>query len=804
MIALQRGDAAKAEELIAQALTCQPERGEFHRNLGLALMSLDRPSEAAESLNRAIELDPADAAALTNLSALRLRQRAIDDAIAAGERAAALAPNSPEAVINLAMALRDRGRLADAERWYRRAVELSPGTPGLQVDLATLLRRQGRAEEAIEQLRQAAASSPEDGGIRATLYHDLLRLGDWRDLPALGREIDRLNKAALTAGRPAPESAFLNLLRSEDAEYNFRIARSHASELARRVGWAQGKLERKQRQRTGRIRLGYLTADIWDHPTAHLASGLFAGHDRSRFEVFLYSYGPDDGSAYRRKLAGDAEHFVELAGLDTLSAAQRIADDGIDILVDLKGHTMDAWLEIMALRPAPIQLHWLGFPGSIGADFLDYFIADPIVLPRGSADPYSEKIARLPHCYQINDDRQEIGPIPSRAEAGLPEKAFVFCCFNHAHKIEPVMFDLWMDLLRETPGSVLWLLGGPAALESNLRREAKARDIAPGRLIFAPHRPKRGSSRPPRRWPISPSIRVFTTATRPAAMRFGPALPLVALNGRHFASRVSASLLHALGLGDLVVDSLEAYRDLALALARDPARLASLRERLAQARKTAPLFDTPRFIRNLERAYEAMQARREKSLPPHHLDIFDEVSPEHQQQAAEAFARGNAERAAKRNAEAEPFFRQALDLNPALADAAFNLGNMLRETGRPAEAAGAYRQALAAKPSHAAGCLQSGTDAEWPERCSRCCRGLCPGHHPRPAPDPGACQPDTWRCVSSGVMRRRWRPHAPHSPSTQPHPLPSITKSCCCSMRASRPRRASALKPSWRAIPGSP
>jgi len=699
VIALQRGDAAKAEELIARALARQPERGEFHRNLALALMSLDRPDQAAESLKRAIALDPADAAALTNLSALHLRQRAVDDAIAAGERAVALAADSPEAVINLAMALRDRGRLVEAERWYRRGLELSPGTTGLRVNLATILRRQGRGEEAIELLCRTAVAAPDDGSIRATLYHDLLRLGDWRDLPALARDIDRLNKAALAAGRPTPESAFLNLLRSEDADYNFRIARSHASELARRVSWAKDKLQRKPRRPAPRIRLGYLTADIWDHPTAHLAYGLFAGHDRSRFDVFLYSYGPDDGSAYRRKLAGDAEHFVELAGLDTLTATQRIADDSIDILVDLKGHTMDAWLEIMALRPAPIQLHWLGFPGSIGAEFLDYFIADPLVLPRGSADPYSEKIVLLPHCYQINDDRQAIGPMPSRTEAGLPENALVLCCFNHAHKIEPAMFDLWMGLLRGVPGSVLWLLGGPAALENNLRREAKARSVVPERLVFAPHRPKADHLARLSLADLALDTRLYNGHTTSSDALWA-GLPLVALNGRHFASRVSASLLHGLGLDELIVDNLDAYRDLALALARDPARLASLRERLATARNTAPLFDTQRFIRNLERAYAAMQARQEKSLAPDHIDVLEEASPDQQRQAAAAFAGGNAERAAKRNAEAEKLFHQALTLNPALADAAYNLGNLLREAGRLIDAAGAYRQALAAKPDH--------------------------------------------------------------------------------------------------------
>ncbi len=442
VVALQRGDGAGAESLIAQAVARDPKRGEFQRNLALAQMALDRLADAADNLEQAVALDAGDAAALINLGAVRLKQRAFDKAICACEGALALSPLSTVAMTNLAFALRDRGQVAEAETWIRRALELAPESPRLEAVLAGLLRRQGRIEEAIPLFRRAAAALPEGGDIRCTLYHESLRIADWTGLADLGIDIDRLNEAALATQQAVPESAFLNLLRSDDPAYNLRIAQSHARQTARHIAWAVPRLHRPKRvEAGGRVRIGYLTADIWGHPTAHLAAGLFAAHNRRRFEVHLYSYGPDDGSAYRRKIAGDVEHFVEIRNLDTLGAAQRIADDSIDILVDLKGHTLDAWLEVMALRPAPLQLHWLGFPGSIGGDFLDYLIADPTVLPEDQFSLYTEKILRLPHCYQVNDDRQAIGPAVTRADVGLPDDAFVFCCFNHTHKIEPVMFD---------------------------------------------------------------------------------------------------------------------------------------------------------------------------------------------------------------------------------------------------------------------------------------------------------------------------------------------------------------------------
>jgi protein O-GlcNAc transferase len=370
-----------------------------------------------------------------------------------------------KAEIGAAVAIHRKGDIDAAEALYRRILDSEPDN----VEALHLLG-------VITLQRGDAAGSPE---FRPALYHELLRIAAWDGLGQLGAAIDRQNEAALAAGQAAPESAFLNLLRSEDPAENLRIARSHARQIESRVAWAAPLLRRTApAPRDGRIRVGYLTWDIWDHPTAHLTGGLFAAHDRAAFDVYLYSYGPDDGSGYRRAISSDVEHFVELRGMDRLAAAQRIADDRIDILVDLKGHTMEAWLDVLALRPAPIQLHWLGFPGSIGGKFLDYLIADHTVLPNDQFIHYSEKIVRLPHCYQVNDDRQAMATPVTRAEAGLPEDAIVLCCFNHPHKFDRETFDLWLTLLGENPDTVLWLLDTSPEARTNLEAAARKRGIA--------------------------------------------------------------------------------------------------------------------------------------------------------------------------------------------------------------------------------------------------------------------------------------------------------------------------------------
>jgi len=359
-------------------------------------------------------------------------------------------------------------------------------------------------------------------------------------------------------------------------------------------------------QRGGKIRLGYLSADFHQHATAYLIAEVFERHDRARFEVAAYSYGPDDRSGMRARLKGAFDRFLDIRPLAHGEAARQIHEAGIDILVDLKGYTTHARTEILAYRPAPIQVNYLGYPGTMGAEFMDYIIADPFLVPEDRQPFYSEALAYLPDCYQSNDTKREISEqVPSRAECGLPERGFVFCCFNNTYKITPAFFDIWMRLLHAVPGSVLWLLEANAAAKTNLRREAAARGIDPERLIFAPrqHLPEHlARHRHADLFLDTLPCNAHTTASD----ALWASLPLLTCAGETFAGRVAGSLLQACGMPELITTSPEAYEAIALKLASEPSRVAVLRRRLEQQRLSAALFDIARFTRNLEAAYIRM------------------------------------------------------------------------------------------------------------------------------------------------------------------------------------------------------
>ncbi len=361
---------------------------------------------------------------------------------------------------------------------------------------------------------------------------------------------------------------------------------------------------------------------MWDHPIAHLSAGLFAAHDRRAFAVHVYAYGREDESPHRRRIAADADVFANIDKLDTLAAAQRIADDRIDILIELSGHTSSARLDIAALRPAPLQLHWLGYPGSIGADFLDYLIADRHVVSDSHLAFFTEKILRLPNSYQINNGEQVIAGGMTRAQCGLPEDAIVLCCFNQIAKLEPVIFGLWMKLLAEFPQTVLWLLAGTPSAAANLYRFAGEQGIAPERVIFAPKLDKARHLGRIGLADLGLDTRIYNGHTTTSDALFA-GLPVVAMAGRHFASRVSASLLTTQGLEDLIASDLDGYHRLARALIADRSRLAALRAKVAAARSARPLFDTARFTRNLEAAYRAIWQRHKAGLPQQSLDFVE-------------------------------------------------------------------------------------------------------------------------------------------------------------------------------------
>jgi predicted O-linked N-acetylglucosamine transferase (SPINDLY family) len=396
------------------------------------------------------------------------------------------------------------------------------------------------------------------------------------------------------------------------------VARHFAARIAARAGAPAAP---PPARRGERIRIGYASADFRNHATAHLATGLFERHDRARFEVVGYSFGRDDGSDHRRRVAGAFDRFVDVQALGAGEAARRIAADGIDILVDLMGYTQHSRPAIFAHRPARVQVSYLGYPGSLHAPFMDYVVADRTVVPPTDLEWFGEAVAWMPGSYQVNDDRQAMdGVPPTRAACGLPEDAFVFCSFNQARKLERPMFAAWMRILAATPGSVLWILAGHPRARANLRSAAASAGVDPERLVFAEVTGKAAHLSRHRLADLFLDTHTCGAHTT-ASDALWAGLPVLTWPGDAFAGRVSASLLKAIGLPELIVGSLEAYEETAIALAHDGERRRALRSRLEANRSTMPLFDTAGYTRHLERAFEEMHARCLRGTAPAAFDV---------------------------------------------------------------------------------------------------------------------------------------------------------------------------------------
>jgi predicted O-linked N-acetylglucosamine transferase (SPINDLY family) len=396
--------------------------------------------------------------------------------------------------------------------------------------------------------------------------------------------------------------------------------------FAQSIPAAGSPLWKGQKYRHAKIRIAYLSADFHTHATAYLIAELIELHDRDAFEVIGVSFGPEDHSELRARLRGAFDEFVDVSERSDLEIAQYLLAHEVDIAIDLKGYTRHSRPGMLALRPAPIQVNYLGYPSTMGASFIDYLVADPVVVPPEHRSSYSEKIAFLPNCYQVNDRKRPIDVrTPSRREERLPEDAFVFCSFSGTWKITPEFFSLWMRLLQAVPGSVLWLIEQNRWAVDNLRREAAARGIATERLVFAPFAAN------PRHLARHRLADLFLdtlpcNAHTTASDALWAGLPVLTCMGRSFAGRVGASLIHAVGLPMLVAESMEDYEQTALELARNPARLASLRAALLRNGPTSALFDTTRFCRDLETAYRLMWRRHQRGESPEDFTVGSNVT----------------------------------------------------------------------------------------------------------------------------------------------------------------------------------
>jgi protein O-GlcNAc transferase len=591
---LGRLDAALAA--FDQAIALDRSFAPAHFNRGVILQLQGRLDEGVAAYGAAMNLRPGYVEAATNAAIVLQELGRLDDAVQGFELAAALNPDAAEPYNNLGIALLARGQPAEAVTAFQRALALKPDYAQAFYNMGNAWRELGKPEGAIAAYGQALRLRPDDADAFAQLAYQRRRACDWTNDTA-----DQQKLLDLVRGGARVPPFFL-LATAAGPAGQLACARRWVEPFGRVAPPAYMPSPARQ---DDRIRLGYLSADFHQHATAYLTAELFERHDRARFEVVAYSYGPDDGSPMRRRLERAFDRFVDIRPLSHAQAAQRIHADGIDILIDLKGHTLGARTAIMAARPAPVQVNYLGYPGTMGADFIDYIVVDPTVVPPDQQPYFSEKLVTLPGCYQPNDSRRDTAAVPSRRDCGLPPEGFVFCCFNGSWKITPAFFAIWTRLLRAVPGSVLWLLDSNPLARRNLRREAEARGVDPQRLVFAPIAPIAEHLARHRHADLfldTLPCNAHTTASD--ALWAG--LPVLTCAGETFAGRVAASLLAAVGLPELIVPSLEAYERLALDLARTPQRLRVLRARLETGRPAAALFDTSGYARNIEAAYARM------------------------------------------------------------------------------------------------------------------------------------------------------------------------------------------------------
>jgi predicted O-linked N-acetylglucosamine transferase (SPINDLY family) len=709
VIAAAQGDLEAGLGMARRVVALDPNHAEAWQNLGSLLASQGRLEEALPALERAAARNPFGGTAIINFaSALRELGRH-EEAIAAIDRLLHRTPDHAEALRQKALALLAMAKVPAAVTLLRRSAEIEPRalTYG---DLAGALRLKGELSNALAAGRKALDLEPANEMLSARLLHHMDQACDWRDASKLRRQVGRQRASALALGRPLYEAPFALIGYDDDLGDNLRVAALPARAAERRAG-APIVLTRPPRS-DGPITVGYLSHDFREHAVAQLVVRCLERHDRQAVRVHAYAYGPDDKGETRQRIRQAADAFVDLAAMDHRRAAEQIAADEVDILVDLTGHTSWTRLEIPSLRPAPVQVAWLGYPGTMGSRYHDYALVDRAVAPASHARYYSERLVWLPYSYQPNDETRGIAAEPaSRGAVGLPEDAFVFCSFNQGYKIEPVMFGLWMELLQAVPRAVFWLWRPNDVVDENLRREAASRGVDPARLHFGDRLPKEQHLRRLQLADLALDTRIYNGHTTTSDALWA-GLPVVALEGRHFASRVSASLLRAIGLPELVTDSLPSYRELALSVARHPERLAALRAKLAAQRLSMPLFDSRRFARGLEAAYGAMMDRHRRGLAPNAIavetagdgiaqaKIVEEALPARTADALDLVAKAAAFYRSRRYDQAIAALDQALAHDESFIEARIQRGVVEAAKGDREAALKSFEAARAERPDH--------------------------------------------------------------------------------------------------------
>lgn len=583
---LQAGNYEEAITGYKRVLRQVPDNGASYHNLGVCYESLGQQSEAMEAYQNSLKYEPGSFESCTNLGSMLYRLQQSENAILMFERAIKINPNFADAHHNMGCVLSAHGRLEEAIQCHRKALACQPDFLMAKFELCGSRRMAcdwpGLEAESAECLQ--------------ALYERSIKIAPFKILPLTGDPLQQL-----------------------------RHIRMHASDQKAAKALTYHDYPSLDVDRDNRkIRIGYLSSDFNQHPVSALICELLERHDRDRFEIFGFCYSKDDGSDARARVISAIDKFIPIVTMSDHESARCIRDEGIDILIDLKGYTGDARSSILAHRPAPIQVNFLGYPATMGADFMDYIIGDPHVTPMDHQPHFDEAIVQLPQCYMPSDTKRKIAEqMPTRKAHGLPEEGFVFCSFNGAYKISETVFSVWMSLLKQVEGSVLWLFEANELCKANLQREALARGIDPARLVFAPKLPELEDHLARYRladlFLDSTPYNAHTTAND--ALWVG--LPVLTCAGESFAGRVASSLLHAIELPELAVNSLEEYEAMALKLAKDAPLLEELRNRLDTNRLSAPLFDIETYARDIESAFLQMVKIHREGLSPSSFAVDD-------------------------------------------------------------------------------------------------------------------------------------------------------------------------------------
>ena len=653
-----RGRALRKMGRIAEGLICfetilslEPAHVEAMTDKGIALIGLNRYSEALTAFGGALALAPGNVEALTNRASVLIRLRRFEEAYADASRAAADDPGNAAALHNLGGALSGLKRYREAIAWLDKALTLAPGNAltwnnrgGAMLPLkqeeaalpffdkalqlypadADIWANRARAYSVLRRFPEAIADSDHaltiDPNLASAIrigIHSRLHACEWQR-----REEDKRRVTEdLAAGRRVITALDHRGLCYSESE-SLIAARLWAAE---EYPPAANPFWRGERYAHDKVRIAYISTDFRAHAVAFLIVGCFEHHDKQRFETTAISLHANDGSETRKRIETAFDRFIDVTAMSDADVAARLREMEIDIAIDLNGYTGEARAGILAHRPAPVQVNYLGYPGTMGAPYIDYLIGDHMVIPKIDRIHFSEKIVYLPDAYQANDRKRRVAErTPTRAECGLPQTGFVFACFNNTHKIGPEMFDIWTRLLRDVEGSVLWLFEDNAIAAQNLRHEVMARGVAAERLVFAPRvMPPEHLARTRLADLFLDTLPYNAHTTASDALWMG--LPIVTCPANTFPSRVAASLLNAIGMPELVTSSLSEYETLARSLAREAGKLATIKAKLMRNRDTEPMFDTARFTRYLEAAYTAMWERHQAGLAPESFTVPAEV-----------------------------------------------------------------------------------------------------------------------------------------------------------------------------------